>query len=304
MGDTDIFPLYVVIPNWNLKHDTVRCVESVLMASKETQTFIIVVDNGSTDGSRELIEKVFGDRVIQLWSERNRGFAGAVNLGVRYAMEHGAASILVLNNDTIVDQNMIKILHQAAQIYPDAGIIAPAIYYMNDPERIWRLGDRMHRWFRMPYPVSDREVSKEIVEVDFVTGCGMLIRRPVIEKVGLFDERFFMYYEDADFCKRARDHGFRILCVPGAKLWHKVSATARRSLSTNVYWRARSRIMFYRKHFGRGLTRILLVVIVLKLLFEGLRGWWAGCRPYSRALLTGVLDGFRARGDPSGGIWG
>lgn len=288
----DIFPLYVVIPNWNSKSDTIRCLESIIKASNNFRTFVIVVDNGSTDGSREAINHVFGDRVIQILAERNLGFAGAVNLGIRYAMEQDATSILVLNNDTIVDENLIKVLSCAAQRYPEAGILGPAIYYMDEPERIWRLGDRAHPWLKIPYRISDHESSKEIIEVDYVTGCGMLIRRSVIEAIGFFDERFFMYYEDADFCKRARDHGFRILCVCSAKMWHKVSATARRDIVTSLYWWARSQILFYRKHFSRGLARVLLLVIAIKLLWIALRWAINGCLVCSRSIVSGVFEGF------------
>ncbi len=288
-----IFPLCVVIPNWNLQAETVECVASVLAAAGDDDVSVVVVDNGSTDGSPEALADAFGERVAQVQMGRNRGFARAVNAGILYALEQGAASVLMLNNDTIIDREMLAVLNRAAREHPDAGILAPAIYHVDAPARLWRLGDRHHRWSPVPRRIPDREAAAEIVEADYVTGCGMLIRHEVIEAIGLLDERFFMYYEDADFCKRARDRGFRVLCVPAARMWHKVSTTARRDAATNLYWRARGQVLFYRKHMGHGISWLshLFVAgkVMLTMLRCGLQGRWV-C---SRSVLRGALDGYR-----------
>jgi GT2 family glycosyltransferase len=288
-----LFPMYVVIPNWNLKSETIECVASVLTAAGNDDVSIVVVDNGSTDGSLEALAKAFGERITQLQMGQNRGFAGAVNAGISYALERGAVSVLVLNNDTTVDREMLKILSCAARKHPDAGILAPAIYRMDTPAHLWRMGDRQGRWSFIPYKISGREATAEIVEVDYVTGCGMLIRRETIEAVGLFDEQFFMYYEDADFCKRVRDRGFRILCVPAARMWHKVSLTARRDMTANLYWRARGQVLFYRKHMRRDISWLLHFYLgskaILSVLRYGLQRQWQ----YGRSVLLGTLDGYR-----------
>ena len=293
MATETLFPLYVVIPNWDLKSETIECVTSVLAAASNDMVSVVVVDNGSTDGSPEALANAFGERIAQVQMKQNRGFAGAVNAGISYALRHGAASVLVLNNDTIIDREMLMTLSRAAQRYPDAGILAPAIYQMDAPTRLWRLGDRQSRWLPVPYRIPSREATAEIVEADYVTGCGMLIRRKVIEVIGLLDERFFMYYEDADFCKRARDRGFRILCVPAAKMWHSVSTTARRDAITALYWRARGQALFYRKHMRRGVSWLSHLYISSKAVLIALRYGLQGRWQHGRAVLQGTLDGYR-----------
>lgn len=288
-----IFPLCVVIPNWNLQAETVGCVASVLTAAGDDDVSVVVVDNGSTDGSPEALANAFGERVAQVQMGRNRGFAGAVNAGILYALERGVASVLVLNNDTIIDREMLAVLNRAAREHPDAGILAPAIYHVDAPARLWRLGDRRRRWLPVPRRIPDCEATAEIVEADYVTGCGMLIRREVVEAIGLFDERFFMYYEDADFCQRARDQGFRILCVPAAKMWHRVSVTARRDVATNLYWRARGQALFYRKHIGRDRSWLSHLFIAGKVMLIALRYSLQGRWICSRSVVRGALDGYR-----------
>ncbi|MCS7220912.1 MAG: glycosyltransferase family 2 protein [Anaerolineae bacterium] len=288
-----VFPLCVVIPNWNLPAETIECVASVLAAAGNDDVSVVVVDNGSTDGSPEALASAFGELVAQVQMGWNRGFAGAVNAGVLYALEQGAASVLVLNNDTVIDQEMLAILNRVAKEHPDAGILAPAIYRVDAPTRLWRLGDRHHRWLPMPRRIPDHEVAAEVVEADYVTGCGMLIRREVIEAIGLFDERFFMYYEDADFCKRARARGFRILCVPAAKMWHRVSATARRDMATNLYWRARGQVLFYRKHVGCDISWLPHFFVAGKVMLMALRYSLQGRWTCSRSVIQGALDGYR-----------
>jgi GT2 family glycosyltransferase len=243
-------PLYVVILNWNLKEETIACISSVLAAGAPIE-HIIVVDNGSTDDSVEAIADLFGSALPLITNPENLGFAGGINGGIQYALRQGATSVLILNNDTVVDAQMIQTLLEAADNLGDVGILGPAIYYYDDPERLWRLGDIQHRWLPMPMSVrlrGDKLANSPPFQVDYVTGCGMLIHREVFEHIGLFDTRYFMYFEDADFCRRARDAGHSVWCVPSAKMWHKVSLTAKREKSVNRYHRAFNQVRFYREH--------------------------------------------------------
>jgi len=243
-------PVYVVTLNWNLKEDTIACVLSVLAAGAPMK-HIIVVDNGSTDDSVEAITARFGHRLSLITNTENLGFAGGINGGIQHALQQGAASVLILNNDTVVDVQMIQTLLEAAESLGAVGILGPAIYYYDAPERLWRLGDTRHRWLPMPTSVRlgvDSLANSPPFQVDYVTGCGMLVSREVFGHIGLFDTRYFMYFEDADFCRRARDAGYSVWCVPRAKMWHKVSLTARREKSVNRYHRAFNQVRFYHEH--------------------------------------------------------
>ncbi len=290
---SSIFPLHVVIPNWNLARDTITCVESLLAAAAGLAVTVIVVDNASTDGSPQALAAAFGPRVIQLQMPRNLGFAGAVNAGLRYTLEHSGASALILNNDTLVDRAMLAVLGRAAEAHPEAGILGPAIYYMDPPDRIWRLGDRDHRWLPIPLRIPDHEARSEVVAMTYSTGCGMLVRRAVIEAVGYLDERFFMYYEDADYCRRAVAAGYRVLGIPAARMWHKVSASARQEGADQVFWRARGQAIFYRKHAHCGAGALAHGFVITKTAAQWLRFIARGQRAQAQSLLRGAWAGYR-----------
>jgi len=295
---SSIFPLCVVIPNWNLAHDTIACVESLFAAVEDHDVSVVVVDNASTDGSPQALATAFGRRVIQLQMPRNLGFAGAVNAGMRYTLEHGGAATLILNNDTVVDREMLAVLDRAALAHPEAGILGPAIYYMHPPDRVWRLGDRDHRWLPIPLRIPDREAANEVVEATYGTGCGMLVRREVIEAIGCLDDRFFMYYEDADYCRRATQQGFRVLCIPAARMWHKVSASAGQDGASQVFWRARGQAIFYRKHARRGYRVLAHGFVAVKTAAMWLRFISCGLRVQAGSLLRGTWAGYQTQLTP------
>ena len=288
-------PMYVVILNWNLKNDTIMCVESVLAAGVALDR-IIVVDNGSTDGSVEAFAIHFSPALPVVRNAQNLGFAGGMNVGIQYALAHGAASVLLLNNDTIIDSAMVTALLTAGQALNAAGILGPAIYHYDHPEQLWRLGDIRHRWLPMPLTIrwnARRSPGSAPLQVDYVTGCGMLVRREVFEQIGLFDTRYFMYFEDADFCRRTRDAGYTVWCVPEAKMWHKVSSTAQRDMPFNRYYRALNQIRFYHEHPHGPVAVLCEAYIAVKLIKTTLgdlrRGDWGLVFP----LWRGTMDGYR-----------
>lgn len=263
-----LYPMYVVILNWNLPLDTIACVESV-WAGAPGGVNVVVVDNGSTDDSVALLQEHLGDRIILLTNADNLGFAAGVNAGIDWALEAGAQSVLLLNNDTVVDPSMILHLVAAATQSTRSGIVGPIIYYADQPDSVWRFGDRERRWLPVPLRLPDSviaEAGETPFAVDYVTACGMLIRRDVLETIGLFDARYFFYFEDADYCRRARQSGYEIWCVPRAKMWHKVSLSARRAKPGTRYAEWWGRAHFYQDHphgLSRGLTQAYLLVKLL-----------------------------------------
>ncbi len=284
--------LFAVVVNWNLKEDTIRCAAS-LLAGGVAAGHVIVVDNGSTDGSAEAILGYFGGDVRLVRLDENLGFTGGVNHGVRLALECGAGWVLLVNNDTEVDPGMVPALLDAAQ--DGYSLLGPAIYYYDDPQRIWFFGDLL-----LPGTLFTRglfrgrvqpKLGEEPVEVHFLSGCGLLVRREVFETAGLFDTSLFMYGEEVDFCWRARLAGHRLAAVPGAKMWHKVSRSARRDRPRARFLRVRNQIWFYRRYAlqpqrglmwaGSGLRTLVLAAADLlrgdrELAGVHLRGWQAG----------------------------
>jgi hypothetical protein len=263
-----MYPLSIVVLNWNLPDDTIACVDSVREAMPADAT-IVVVDNHSADDSVERIRAACGDAVVIIEMPANRGFAGGMNAGICYALQQGAQSVLLLNNDTILDQAMIRRMLQAASEHPAAALLGPAIYYHHQPQVLWRCADNEHPLLPVPVRLSSRALARaegRPVRVDYITGCAMLVRREVFETSGLLDPRYVMYFEDADFCRRARRDGFQVWCVPQARMWHKVSASARTDKPRTRYSQAWGRAHFYRQHPHGIVPGLVVFYLLLKLL--------------------------------------
>lgn len=240
--------LFIIILNWNQLKDTTECIESIL-----EQTYrdfqIVVVDNGSTDNSAILLKQSFPN-IKMIENGKNMGYQGGVNIGIKYALMTGAKYLLILNNDTILDKDMIKKL---IENFPDeAGIVSPIMYYFENPSEVWSLGGDIHPvlieiW--KSQKIKARKISG-LIERDFIPSCAWLVRRDVFNKIGLLDESFFpIYYDDLDFCLRARRNGFRLFINPNAKLWHKVSASSGGEYNPRErYLMARNSGYYFRKN--------------------------------------------------------
>ncbi|MFH1084904.1 MAG: glycosyltransferase family 2 protein, partial [Chloroflexota bacterium] len=253
-----------IVLNWNLAEQTAACVAS-LLASDYAPHRILVVDNGSSDDSVEALQRRFGQRIEVVATGENLYYAGGCNVGLRTAMEHGADWALVLNNDTIVAPDMLSWLVRTATSAPDVGIVSPMIYWADQRSRIWALGGRDRRWLPFPRDVGRNEFDRgqylQPLAVDYATGCAMLLRREMLQRVGLFDPAYRMYYEDADLSVRARRAGFRLFAEPRAKMWHLISSSARRQAATTVYQKSRYRARFYRQHAARPWRGVTLALV-------------------------------------------
>ncbi|HEX7970849.1 MAG TPA: glycosyltransferase family 2 protein [Thiobacillus sp.] len=284
-----------VTVNWNRAGDTLACIDS-LVHQEGLAPHIIVVDNASSDDSVDRIRQAY-PQVELIRSETNRMFGGGNNLGIRRALEAGADTVFLINNDaTLAPDGLAKLLACAA---PDVGILSPLIYYASRPEVIWSSGGRTNPWtLEKTDGAHDRPDPggwPTAVEQDFVTGCGMLISRQALEQVGLFDEGFLHYYEDSDLCWRMRRAGLRILLVPAAHMWHKVAVSSGGSDSPDErYWMARSSIRFFRKH-ARGLQKPLVACwragsALRTSLRLARNGKTAALRAYWRGLKDGLAE--------------
>ena len=224
---------FVIILNWNGKTDTLECLRSLAtVTARHVRT--VVVDNGSHDDSAGAIRKAFpGTEVLEAGT--NLRFAGGNNLGIRHALHHGAEQIVLLNNDTTVDPDFIGRLTERLRATPGAGVAAPKILYYTDPGVIWYAGGEVSFWTGTMRHAGIREPDSDRfripAETAYASGCCFLAAREVFDKIGLLDETYFMYAEDADWCMRARRAGYRIMFEPRARIWHKVSVSAGGHLS-------------------------------------------------------------------------
>jgi GT2 family glycosyltransferase len=242
----------IILLNWNRADLTIECVRS-LKAIDYPDHELIIVDNASTDGSADALKSRCPD-VRLLVNNRNLGFAGGNNVGIRYAMGQKADYVLLLNNDTEADPRFLSELVAAAEADPKIGIAGSKIYYFSEPKRLWYAGGKVNLWKGDTHHVGENEVDAGQYDgpgdTDYVSGCAMLIRRSVLEEIGLLDERMFLYYEDSDYCMRARRHGFRVVYVPSSVVWHKVSSTTGRVKDLQLFYGTRNMLIFEKRNAG------------------------------------------------------
>jgi hypothetical protein len=309
--------IWIVVLNWNGLSDTLACLESLRHLNYGRRR-IIVVDNGSSDGSAAALRRTVSSPEIELIEAgRNLGYAGGNNLGIRHALERDADFVLVLNNDTTVDPALLDELIAAAERNPAAGCFAPWIFYMHDPERLWFT---RAEWARQDSaftaPGKGRLVSELAIEpapTEYVCGAALFFRAGVARQIGMLDERFFLVYEDSDWCFRAHRAGYECVTVPTARVWHKVGTSFGSEASPlRTYFSSRNKLLWAEKNVSRGewweivlagLRRLFPVLQIdtstsdstLKALRWGIRGY---LREWSRKLSDpqeiahrrGVLD--------------
>jgi hypothetical protein len=208
-----------------------------------------------------------------------------------------------LNSDTIVKPDVLTRLVDVLKSDNSIGIAAPKVLYYGDTTRIYRLGDRKYRYLPLPVGFGNKWLDQPkfngIMEFDYVSGCAMLIQASLLRDVGLFDTSFFMYYEDADFCRRAKEHGYRIVCVGDATIYHKASLSSKKEKVLITYIRARNRVRFYRR-YKHGLHPVLTyITLAIVALWRTLLGLARGQSEMVKAYLQGLWDGSHDSSPPS-----
>lgn len=278
--------VFLIILNFNSGSVMTECLESV--RNLDTQGInlkVIVVDNASTDNSLLSINELTSSRVKIIKNQENLGFAGGNNVGIHDALASNADWVFLLNQDTEIARKALVRLIEAAKKTPKAGILAPKIYFAEGYEFhqdryrkeergkvFWYAGGLMD-WQNVisqhrGVDEVDRGQYDQVEATDFISGCAMLIKREVLEKIRGFDEKYFLYYEDADFCQRAKEAGFKLFFVPQAKVWHKNLGTGISGQPLQDYYLTRNRLLFGWRWAGLK-TRLALLKESGKLLFKG-----------------------------------
>lgn len=290
--------VFIIIVNWKNWPDTIECIKS-LRQIDYPDFQIVLVDNQSENKGD--FEKQFPE-VKLIANPINSGFSGGNNLGIDYALKNRADYLLLLNNDTVVDKDFLKILVKEAEENQEVGILGPAIYFFAQPEKTWFLGGSFNwlktRWTKGRGHLGlDIPVKEKKQKVDFITGCCMLIKKELIDRIGNLDERFFLYYEDVDFCLRARKAGYDCLIVPNSKIWHKISSSVSKLGSPKVLrYHYRNALLLTEKnapflirifrHFWAGLI-FLKQLLKLTILPEA--------REQSKAIIKGIDDYYKKK---------
>lgn len=287
--------LAVVLVNYNGKKYNTPCIESVLASIGMEDVKIIVVDNASQDDSMCVLEEQYAqnERLELLRLDDNYGFSRANNEGINRAKAWGADCVMLLNNDTEIRPDMLKRLRACADRHPGA-MLAPKIYYCDDRKRIWSAGGSVSPVIRKARHIGLDETDggqyDREREISFATGCCLWIPMDVIEKAGVLDERFFLYYEDTEYSFRLRKLGIPICYCPQAAMYHKVGAATRGADSPLcAYYIARNWLLCNRLHLGWRYP-LFLVYYTLNRAACCLLWLIRGKRELVRATMRGIKD--------------
>ena len=252
----------IILVNYNGCKDTIECVQSLLEITYQNYT-IFVVDNASTEEKRVQDNLLLQRNVRILQSNANLGFSGGNNLALQVAIKEGFDYILLLNNDTIVEADFLSELIHTAERDREIGIVAGKIYFYHDKQRIWAAGGEYSRitGITVQYGGEEREELNRPRDLTFATGCLMLIPCHVVEKVGLLEEKLFLYSEDTDYCQRVLDAGYRIRYVPTAKIYHKISASIGDASAVQQRYMMRNNLYMIQKYSKRKIVAYLSIMI-------------------------------------------
>lgn len=241
----------IVILNWNGLRDTIECLISLREITYRDYD-VFLVDNASQGNDADVLARMFGDCVRLIRNNRNLGFTGGNNVGISDAIANMPDYVLLLSNDVVVDPSFLSELIEAAESDPKAGMAGPKIYYYDQTKRIFSAGARINFWTGNTTSIGAREFDKgqfdSIADVDYISGCAMLVKVEVIRKIGLLNENYFAYREDAEWCVKAKRLGYKILYVPKARVWHKAPIEPRKTGRLPLYYMTRNRFLFAKRN--------------------------------------------------------
>lgn len=293
----------IIILNWNGWEDTVECLESVYQINY-TDYRVLVVDNNSSDDSiKKIHDYTNGDlkikskflksenkpigimqydgeetgkyvtnnnkQLILLKNKKNYGFAEGNNIGIEFAIKNlNPDYILLLNNDTVVDRDFLRELVKDGEDNGKIGLLGPKIYYYDNPNVIWSTGGKIDwnlaRGLHIGINEHDKGQYDEKRTLDYINGSALLIKKEVIDTIGLLDKKFFLYFEETDLALRASINGFESLYVPNAKVWHKVSRSGGGIKNEiGLYYITRNRWLFMKKWANKGNFSIFAIIQIL-----------------------------------------
>ncbi|MFH1612101.1 MAG: glycosyltransferase family 2 protein [bacterium] len=318
--------VYIIILNWNGWQDTIECLKSIEKNNCPNYQ-VVVVDNGSTNESVAKIkrhcERAEGERgnlVEIIENKENLGFSGGNNVGMKYALEKGADYVLLLNNDTVVDKSFLSALIAVGEKNSKAGLLGSKIYFYNSPivssvimseseesrsskNIIWFAGGNINYFSGKGFHIGLNKIDKgqydQVKKVDYITGCCLLIKKELIDKIGFLDEDYFLYYEDTDYSWRAKKEGYDRLLVPQSKIWHKCSMGTQEGSPSYIYYHARNRLLMiwkngstFVKMYIHGLVFWKVIKQIFKAIFIKEKRIWA------KNIVLGVKDFYLGRTGP------
>ena len=223
----------------------------------------------------------------------NHGFAEGNNIGIRFALNFLDSNyILLLNNDTVVDKHFLKELVDADQNGEKTGVLGPMVYYYGEPDKITYIGGNINLFTgKVAHPYLNKFKNGHFPEeIDYICGCSLLIKKEVVDEIGLLDPDYYLYYEDTDLGLRALNEGYKNLMVPKSEIWHKVSASIDESSKTALYYGVRNHFLLIKKNCGLKYMMTFLPVFLLRKFFFSLFLLFQGKFNGFKTVIIGVYD--------------
>ena len=286
--------IYVIIINYNGFEDTIECIKS-LKHSSVPNVHVVVVDNYSTDDSCKKLSRC-GLQFELIRSKKNGGFSYGNNIGIRYCFEHKADYILFLNNDTVVEPDFLEPLLETSKALNNEAAISGKILFYDKPQQIWYAGgcfsNRSGRIIHIGSEQMDDTVYNAEKSVSYLSGCMMFMHASVIEKCGLWDETFFLYCEDADYCCRLSKNGIAMIYNPKSVIYHKVNSSISKTAGQSTYYMIRNRLYLLDTYTDKGWRPYSRLVFYMETIKRAI------CKRYD---LKNVIDGIK---DYRKGIYG
>ncbi len=249
-------PVAVILLNWNTPHYTAACILSLKKYCDYRLFDIIVADNGSSDDSVNLLRKQFDDLVF-IENGKNLGFAEGNNRALSYSIEHGYTHSLLINTDTLVDEDVVSKLHAHIITHKNVAAVQPSIYWMHRPDEIWNGEGKFNAILGITRSdTTTPSPNQKYKNAKWATGCCVLLSNEALTRSGLFNNLFFLYYEDVELCYRLREHGYKVHYLPSCKMYHEAGVSAKTGapkkegfLSPVIhYYISRNHLWFLRKY--------------------------------------------------------
>ncbi len=245
----------IIILHFGPIKTTQICVSSVLKNESGNFSTLYVVNNDK----EKISEENFGNvkNIVVINNPRNVGFAAGVNVGIKAAIKNGAEAVFLINNDAKISNSVLNILTKDLEENERLGAVSPTIEFRKDKLTLYDLGGYVNMHIGKTRHNNVEKILTDVLQSpQYISGCCMLIRKDVFESVGYFDERFFLYYEDVDFCLRMKKKKWIIALDPRVILFHSLSKSAGKGSRLSIYHQTRSAFLFGRKYFGFGLKRL------------------------------------------------
>ncbi len=287
--------VFIIIINFNSRLDTQEVLESLEKVNYPNFE-VVVVDNASQE-KFSLADLNLDLKIKLIQNPKNIGFSGGNNLGIKYALANGADYVLLLNNDTIVSSDFLTELVKAAEDSQKFGIVGPKIYFYDQKDKLWFAGGKIN-WFynkaemRGYNQIDQGQYDQPLIQkTEYVTGCCMLAKKEIIQKIGLMPEEYFLYYEDTDWSLAVQKAGYQCVFAPLAKIWHKGSKSTGQESDPYIYYHVRNGLILSKKYapwYLRPLVHLDVLWRVCKQMIKLV--FFPKKRNWAKHILLGIKD--------------